>query len=301
MTAPNPAHEGLHGFQQKLRWECNYSPHTVAAYVRDVEKFLAWLQGQTLELAHTQSDDVRRYASQLFRQEHAPRSIQRSLAALRNFFGHLIDIGQRTDNPAHAVKAPRQARTLPKVLDVDTMMRLLDTTPEGNLGRRDLAMFELLYSSGLRVSELVGLDCDRLDLSAETVRVLGKGRKERQLPVGRRAVDAVRGWLEVRGQLAQSDEPALFVSRRGRRMTTRNVQLRLRRFGYEHGSAQALHPHMLRHSFASHVLESSGNLRAVQELLGHRRLGTTQIYTHLDYQHLAKTYDAAHPRARRRN
>ncbi len=301
MTEPNPASEWLRGFHKKLRWECNYSPHTVAAYMQDVEKFLAWLQGQSLELAHTRSDDVRRYASQLFRQEHAPRSIQRSLAALRNFFGHLVDIGQLSDNPAHAIKAPRQARSLPKVLDVDAMMRLLDTTPEGNLGRRDLAMFELLYSSGLRVSELVGLDCDRLDLHAEEVRVFGKGRVERQLPVGRRAVDAVRGWLEVRDQMAKPDETALFVNRRGRRMTTRNVQMRLCRFGYEHGSAQALHPHMLRHSFASHILESSGNLRAVQELLGHRSLRTTQVYTHLDYQHLAKTYDAAHPRARRRD
>ena len=301
MTAPNPTSEPLRGFQEKLRWESNYSPHTVAAYMHDVEKFLAWIEAQSLELAHVQSDDVQRYAAQLFRQEHAARSIQRSLAALRNFFDHLVALGRRADNPAHAIKAPRQARTLPKVLDVDTVMRLLDATPEGNLGRRDLAMFELLYSSGLRVSELVALDRGRLDLRAEEVRVFGKGRTERQLPVGRRAVDAVRGWLEVRDQLAKPDEPALFVNRRGRRMTTRNVQMRLRRFGYEHGSAQALHPHMLRHSFASHILESSGNLRAVQELLGHRRLGTTQVYTHLDYQHLAKTYDAAHPRARRRN
>lgn len=291
----------LEEFQAKLRWERNYSRHTVTAYVGDAKRFIQWLEEQSIEPDQAHEGEVQRYAAHLFRQGKSPRSIQRALAALRGFYNHLVATRRLADNPASGVRAPRQPRTLPKVLDVDAVMRLLDSRPDGPLGYRDLAMFELLYSSGMRLSELVGLDCHDLDMAAGEVLVLGKGRVERKLPVGRMALKALRGWLEVRAELAQSEEAALFVSRRGKRLSARNVQLRLRQFGCASGSDQTLHPHLFRHSFASHLLESSGDLRAVQELLGHRRISTTQVYTHLDYQHLAQTYDAAHPRARRRD
>lgn len=291
----------LEEFQAKLRWERNYSVHTVAGYTSDIRQFIRWLGEQSVGLTEAHESDVQRYAAHLFRQGRSPRSIQRVLSALRGFYDHLVATQRRADNPASGVRAPRQPRTLPKVLDVDAVMRLLDSTPNGPLGYRDLAMFELLYSSGMRLSELVGLDCDDLDMAAGEVLVLGKGRVERKLPVGRMALKALRGWLDVRAKMAHPEETALFVGQRGRRLSTRNVQMRLRQFGCASGSDQALHPHLFRHSFASHLLESSGDLRAVQELLGHRRISTTQIYTHLDYQHLAQTYDSAHPRARRRD
>ena len=291
----------LEEFQAKLRWERNYSTHTVAGYTGDIRKFIQWLGEQSVEPDQVHEDEVQRYAADLFRQGRSPHSIQRALSALRGFYDHLIATHRLADNPAGGVRAPRQPRTLPKVLDVDAVMRLLDSRPDGPLGHRDLAMFELLYSSGMRLSELVGLDCDDLDMAAGEVLVLGKGRVERKLPVGRMALKALRGWLNVRAGMASPGETALFVGQRGKRLSARNVQLRLRQFGCASGSDQTLHPHLFRHSFASHLLESSGDLRAVQELLGHRRISTTQIYTHLDYQHLAQTYDATHPRARRRN
>ena len=291
----------LEEFQAKLRWQRNYSAHTVAAYASDARKFIQWLDERSIEPDQAHEGEVQRYAAQLFRRGRSPRSIQRVLSALRGFYDHLVATRRLTDNPASGVRAPRQPRTLPKVLDVDAVMRLLDSRPDGPLGYRDLAMLELLYSSGMRLSELVGLDCDDLDMAAGEVLVLGKGRVERRLPVGRLALKALRGWLDARAKMAKPEETALFVGQRGRRLSTRNVQLRLRQFGRAMGSDQALHPHLFRHSFASHLLESSGDLRAVQELLGHRRISTTQIYTHLDYQHLAQTYDSAHPRARRRN
>lgn len=291
----------LEEFQAKLRWERNYSTHTVAGYASDIKKFIQWLDEQSIETDQAHEGEVQRYAAHLFRQGRSPRSIQRALSALRGFYDHLVATHRLADNPASGVRAPRQPRTLPKVLDVDAVMRLLDSRPDGPLGYRDLAMFELLYSSGMRLSELVGLDCHDLDMAAGEVLVLGKGRVERKLPVGRMALKALRGWLDVRAEMAKPEETALFVGQRGKRLSTRNVQLRLRQFGCALGSDQTLHPHLFRHSFASHLLESSGDLRAVQELLGHRRISTTQIYTHLDYQHLAQTYDSAHPRARRRN
>lgn len=291
----------LEEFQAKLRWERNYSAHTVAGYASDIKKFIQWLDEQSIETDQAHEGEIQRYAAHLFRQGRSPRSIQRALSALRGFYDHLVATRRLTDNPASGVRAPRQPRTLPKVLDVDAVMRLLDSTPNGSLGYRDLAMFELLYSSGMRLSELVGLDCNDLDMAAGEVLVLGKGRVERKLPVGRMALKALRGWLDVRAEMANPEETALFVGQRGKRLSARNVQLRLRQFGCALGSDQTLHPHLFRHSFASHLLESSGDLRAVQELLGHRRISTTQIYTHLDYQHLAQTYDSAHPRARRRN
>jgi len=203
------------------------------------------------------------------------------------------------DNPALDIRAPKSARRLPGVADVDQLNALLDATPEDPLEVRDLCMFELMYSSGLRLSELAGLDLDSVDLNGGEVRVLGKGSKERLLPVGGKALTALRAWLPVRSAMAPEQERALFVSRRGDRLSRRSIQARLHRWGLAKGSDQKLHPHLLRHSFASHMLESSGDLRAVQELLGHADIATTQVYTHLDFQHLARVYDQSHPRARR--
>ena len=290
----------LAAFQDKLRWKRNYSPHTIAGYTRDIKQFAYWLGEMTIAFAEVQESEVRCYAAHLFRKGRSPRSIQRSLSSLRGFYNHLVETHCCKDNPADGVRAPRDGRKLPEVLDVDTVMRLLDADRKGPLGRRDMAMFELLYSSGMRLAELVGSDIEDLDLKTYEVRVMGKGRKERLLPVGRCAGEALRRWLVVRPEMANADESALFVGERGARLSARSVQARLRQFGQEQGCGQGLHPHLLRHSFASHLLESSGDLRAVQELLGHQRIGTTQIYTHLNFQHLAQVYDAAHPRARRR-
>ena len=301
MKSPDPDMElYLKEFRERLCWERNYSEHTIAAYLRDVRQLALWLGEQSTTLVGAREGDIQRYAAYLFRIGRAPRSIQRVLSSVRGFYDFLLATHRVSDNPGRGVRAPRPPRSLPKVVDVDTLMRLLDSKPSGHIGRRDLAMYELLYSTGMRLSELVGLDGKDIDLTEGEVVVLGKGRVERKLPVGRMAQEALRGWLGVRGHMAHPDEPALFVSRRGTRLSGRSVQLRLRRFGEEQGSNQALHPHLLRHSFASHLLESSGDLRAVQELLGHRRISTTQIYTHLDYQRLAQVYDATHPRARRR-
>jgi len=235
----------------------------------------------------------------------AARSVQRRLSAVRTFFDFLVREGCCSSNPGEDVRAPKLKKRLPTTLDADQMGRLLAFRAEDSLSARDKAIMELFYSSGLRLSELVGLDLSSLDLADRTVRVLGKGAKSRVLPIGRFAVEALRRWLAERSRLlgpAVAAELAgpVFVGRGGRRLTTRAVQLRVTLWARRQGLGVHLHPHMFRHSFASHLLESSGNLRAVQELLGHADIGTTQIYTHLDFQHLAKVYDAAHPRARRR-
>ncbi|MBC7184056.1 MAG: tyrosine-type recombinase/integrase, partial [Marinobacter sp.] len=204
-----------------------------------------------------------------------------------------------SDNPALDIRAPRSGRRLPRGADVDQLSHLLDSQPEDPLEVRDLCMFELMYSSGLRLAELASLELDTVDLRSGEVRVTGKGGKERLLPVGAKAVAAIRAWLPQRSALANDGERALFVSQRGERLSHRSIQARLSRWGITRGADQKLHPHLLRHSFASHLLESSGDLRAVQELLGHADIATTQVYTHLDFQHLARVYDQSHPRARR--
>jgi integrase/recombinase XerC len=203
-------------------------------------------------------------------------------------------------NPFETVSAPRLARKLPATLGVDEVGALIDNGGDSADALRDRAMLELLYSSGLRLSELAALDCDTVDLDQGEVRVTGKGNKERIVPVGSRARKALVAWQRVRNEMADPGETALFVNQRGGRMGNRGIQYRLDRWARTHGLGRTLHPHMLRHSFASHVLQSSGDLRAVQEMLGHADIGTTQIYTHLDFQHLAKVYDDAHPRARKR-
>jgi integrase/recombinase XerC len=243
---------------------------------------------------------VRAHIAQRHREGIGARSLARELSSLRGFFRHLQAESVTVNNPAEVVSAPRGPRRLPRALDVDATAALMEVTGDDPLIIRDTAMLELFYSSGLRLAELVGLDLSRLDLGDGVVQVDGKGRKTRRVPVGGKARDALGRWLTVRRGLAGPGESAVFVGRRGRRLSARAVQLRLRHRARALASGVSLHPHMLRHSFASHLLESSGDLRAVQELLGHADIATTQVYTHLDFQHLSKVYDAAHPRARRR-
>ncbi len=280
------------------------SPHTQAAYRRDLRKFAHYLAHQAAEVLDEMPLDahfLRTYLASLHRGGAASRSIARALSALRGYFDFLCARGRLQHNPTHGLHAPKGARRLPRLLDVDQAAQLMARAPQNPLETRDLAMWEMIYSCGLRVSELVALDLDALDYSAGEARILGKGRKERLVPIGSHAVRAVQAWLPVRASLAAPDTGALFLNQHGTRLTARQVQSRLKVWALKQGIAGSLHPHMLRHSFASHLLESSGDLRAVQELLGHSDIRTTQVYTHLDFQHLAKVYDEAHPRARRRS
>jgi integrase/recombinase XerC len=289
-------------FLSQLATERRLSAHTVDAYRRDLEALLEFAAAEGIgSVTEIGSYDVRRFAAQNFRRGLSPRSIARRLSAVRSFFAYLVNEGIVTANAAVHVQAPKPSRRLPAALDTDQVAQLLERSDEDRLSVRDRAMFELMYSSGLRLAELVQLDVDSVDLSDATVRVTGKGSKARIVPVGRVAIEAVRQWLTVRAQLNPKDLPALFLSQRGSRLAARSVQARLNAWAKNQGSPVRVHPHMLRHSFASHLLESSGDLRAVQELLGHASISTTQAYTHLDFQHLATVYDKAHPRARRRD
>jgi integrase/recombinase XerC len=288
-------------FRAHLLSERRLSTHTASNYLRDIEALHAWCVRQ--QLADWRAIDphyVRSFAAQSHARGLQPRSVARRLSALRTFCGFLIREGVRTDNPAITITAPKAGRRLPHTLDTDQMSRLLALQPKDWLDTRDLAIMELLYSSGLRLSELTGIDLVDLDLADRTVRVLGKGSKQRVSPVGRMAVQALRNWLALRNSHAKPDETAVFVGRNGRRIGQRNVQLRIGQHARTQGLPLGVHPHLFRHSFATHLLESSRDLRGVQELLGHANISTTQIYTHLDFQHLARTYESSHPRARRR-
>jgi integrase/recombinase XerC len=288
-------------FALHLTHERRLSAHTAAAYRRDMTALSAFCVRRGIRewraLTHA---DVRSFAAS----EHAggvgPRSIQRRLSAIRTFYEFLIRESVCARNPALEVRSPQTKKRLPSTLDTDQMGRLLSFRIDDRLSIRDKAIMELFYSSGLRLGELVALDLTAVDLEDRTVRVAGKGGKTRILPVGRFAVDALRKWIQERAALAGGHEPAVFISRSGRRLTPRAVQLRIATWARRMGLAMHVHPHMFRHSFATHLLESSSDLRGVQELLGHADVGTTQIYTHLNFQHLAKVYDAAHPRSRRR-
>jgi integrase/recombinase XerC len=242
---------------------------------------------------------VRTFAAQVHRQGLGGRSIQRKLSALRSFCRYLIRQGALSHNPAQDIRAPKTPRKLPHSLDVDRIQHLLDGKPDDWLTQRDLAIMELMYSSGLRLAELVNLDVQQLDLQQGEARVLGKGRKTRIVPIGQKARDVLQAWLTTRAIHCAEGESAVFINRSGTRLGPRSVQQRMHRWALQQGLDSRLHPHALRHSFATHVLESSGDLRAVQELLGHANLSTTQIYTHLDFQRLAEVYDKAHPRARK--
>ncbi|WP_114335472.1 tyrosine recombinase XerC [Marinobacter litoralis] len=292
----------LADFATHLSSEKRHSPRTCEHYLRDLHRFCAWLTSVDIDQwAAVTSHDVRRYVANLSKEGLGGRSIARHLSSIRRFYQFLLREGLAKDNPALDIRAPKSGRRLPKVADVDQLNRLLEVNPDDPLEVRDLAMFELMYSSGLRLSELAGLNLGALDLAGGEVKVLGKGSKERVLPVGAKAAAAVRRWLKCRAEFVAGSEPAMFVSQRGGRLSQRSIQARLARWGRLQGADQRMHPHMLRHSFASHMLESSGDLRAVQELLGHADIATTQVYTHLDFQHLARVYDQSHPRARRRS
>lgn len=276
------------------------SEHTLSNYRRDLDQLSRFCEAH--RLSNWQQLDtrlLRRHIAGLRSRGLSGRSIQRKLSACRSFYNFLINEQRLEHNPAVSLQAPKSGQKLPRPLDVDQVNGLLDQTPTEPLDIRDLAMLELFYSCGLRLAELVSLDQFDIDLRDASLTVVGKGRKERLLPVGRSAIKALRQWLEVRDQLADIDQEALFVNHRGGRLTPRGVQQRLKRWGLQSGTQGKLHPHRLRHSFASHMLESSGDLRAVQELLGHADIATTQIYTHLDFQHLAEVYDNAHPRAKK--
>lgn len=288
-------------FLTSLKTERRLSEHTVSAYKRDLETFASFCEKEGVNsLDDLDSYHVRAFAAELHRRGLSPRSIARKLSAVRSFLRLEVEHGRLKANVALNISAPKPARRLPATLDADQVAKLLEASGDDALTIRDHAILELFYSSGLRLAELVSLNLEDLDFADQTVRVTGKGNKTRILPVGRHALGAIRNWLPVRLGLAGESEQALFVSRKGGRLAARSVQARVDRWARSHGSARHLHPHLLRHSFASHLLESSGDLRAVQELLGHASISTTQIYTHLDFQHLATTYDKAHPRARRR-
>ncbi len=290
-------------FIDYLRDVRQLSPHTLSNYQRDLASLQDWAARHNRTSAEQLNEsDIRAWVSQMHRRGLAGSSIQRSLSAARSFFNYLGRENGYPRNPAAAVQAPRKPRKLPRTLDVDQVDRYLAFEDDTPTARRDRAIAELFYSSGLRLAELSAVDLDDIDRDSRLLTVTGKGNKTRTVPIGGAALDAIDAWLAVRPETASDADSAtaLFTSNRGQRISVRNIQARLKLQGRKSGMHQDVHPHMLRHSFASHMLESSGDLRAVQELLGHANISTTQIYTHLDFQHLAKVYDAAHPRARRR-
>ncbi len=302
MTSGGPLQHFLDGFLEYLRHERGLSPRTLTAYQRDLEQLQAFLANDDIsDPARVTEHHVRAFVARRHRQGQSGKSLQRLLSSVRGFFRWLLREGKAEQNPAAAVRAPRSGRHLPATLDADTIDRLLDIRDDSPLAVRDKAIMELFYSSGLRLSELASLEWAQLDLSSGMVRVKGKGNRSRIVPVGRKALEALHEWRKARAGMADLSEPAVFVSNRGKPISPRNIQARIRHWAVQQGLPSSVHPHLLRHSFASHVLESSGDLRAVQELLGHADISTTQVYTHLDFQHLAKVYDRAHPRAKKKN
>jgi integrase/recombinase XerC len=290
-------------FIDYLRDVRQLSPHTLSNYQRDLASLQRYCEEHSKQSAEQLVEaDIRTWVSQLHRRGLAGSSIQRSLSAARSFFNYLSREQGRPRNPAASVQAPRKPRKLPKTLDADQVSKYLSFDEDTVIARRDRAITELFYSSGLRLAELVAVDINDIDQHSKLLTVTGKGNKTRTVPVGSMALQAIERWLQVRpdNSVDEDGAVALFTSSRGQRISVRNIQARLKVQGRKSGMLQDVHPHMLRHSFASHMLESSGDLRAVQELLGHANISTTQIYTHLDFQHLAKVYDAAHPRAKRR-
>jgi integrase/recombinase XerC len=298
----NPAaQDALARFRQYLTRERRLSGHTDSNYARDLAALVRFCAQQGItDWAALEHEQVRLFAARSHASGLAPRSVQRRLTAVRSFLNFLIREGMLNHNCAVEVRAPKGARHLPGTLDADSMARLLEIPGQDMLAVRDRALMELLYSSGLRLAEIVGLDLQDLNLADRTVRVLGKGSKTRVLPVGRKALAALSAWLTLRASLVKPDDPAVFVGAAGRRLGPRAIQKRVEFWALRQGLPMHVHPHLFRHSFASHLLESSGELRAVQELLGHADISTTQVYTHLDFQHLARIYDATHPRARKK-
>ncbi|MCX7192443.1 MAG: tyrosine recombinase XerC [Proteobacteria bacterium] len=292
--------EYLQGYLAWLLGEKRYSKLTAENYARDLQHLFE-LSGNT-QLNELKVYHIRRYIAQLHSSGLGGRSLSRLLSAWRGFYNYLLRNHGFTDNPCVGLRAPKSAKALPQVLSPDQAIRMVDLPCDAPDSIRDKAMFELFYSSGLRLAELLGLELEsmRADIGAGEVRVTGKGNKTRIVPLGSFAVSALNEWLAVRPQLANAGETALFVGARGARISPRVVQLRMKQWGVRQGIASNVHPHVLRHSFATHVLQSSGDLRAVQEMLGHASISTTQVYTHLDFQYLSKIYDAVHPRAKRK-
>ncbi|MES9987607.1 MAG: tyrosine recombinase XerC [Candidatus Thiodiazotropha endolucinida] len=284
-----------------LRHERRLSPRTLESYKRDLKAAMAWLEQQQLtRWEEITQHHIRHYIATRHRAGLAAKSLHRELSSLRGLFNFLIREQQLDSNPALGVRAPKVRRKLPVTLDPDQVNRLLDITDDSPVAVRDRAIMELFYSSGLRLAELVNLNLQDIDLKEQLVEVTGKGAKARRLPVGKIAKQALQQWFAIRPQMATEDEIALFVGVRGRRINRSTIQRQLHAWSVVQGTPRNVHPHLLRHSFATHLLESSGDLRAVQELLGHANISTTQIYTHLDFQHLADVYDRAHPRAKKK-
>lgn len=299
---PNSLQKPLERFYEFLRSEKGLSLHTQRNYKQQLETMAQHLAEMGLkDWSQVDAGWVRQLAGKGMREGMKASSLATRLSSLRSFFDFLILRGEMSANPAKGVSAPRKKRPLPKNLDVDEVSQLLEVNEDDPLAVRDRAMMELMYGAGLRLAELVGVDVRDVQLRSGELRVIGKGDKERKVPFSGMATEWVGKWLRVRGDLAAPGEPALFVSKLGTRISHRSVQKRMAEWGQKQSVASHISPHKLRHSFATHMLESSNNLRAVQELLGHENILTTQIYTHLDFQHLAQAYDQAHPRARKKN
>lgn len=292
----------LSDFLAQLTIEKRASQYTVKSYKRDLNCLSTYCESKSISLwTDLKQTDIRSYMASRHRQGLSSTSLQRELSAIRSFFNFLLKNQLTDNNPGQYIKAPKKTRKLPKTLDVDQIKSLLEAGTNSTIEIRDLAMFELFYSSGIRLSELAQLNLTDIDLTDKSLMVRsGKGGKSRMLPIGSKAVAAINTWLEHRIKSITSTETALFISTRGTRLGQRSIELRLKQWCKKKGIAEHIHPHMLRHSFATHLLESSQDLRAVQELLGHSNISTTQIYTHLDFQHLADVYDSAHPRAKRK-
>ena len=293
MSAAGP----VEAFLEHLRVERNVSAHTRDAYQRDLAALCAWAAMRSRGVLELRNDEIRAFVASEHRRGLSPKSLQLRLSACRSFYLWLLKRGRIDANPADAIRAPKAARKLPQVLDVDEAVQLVEVATDAPLGLRDRALLELFYSSGLRLSEVCALKWADLDFAQGLVTVLGKGSKQRIVPVGSHARNALAA---LREEAAGQPGDFVFPGRGGAQISSRAVQLRMKKLAAQRGVYKRVHPHLLRHSFASHMLESSGDLRGVQELLGHADIATTQIYTHLDFQHLAKVYDAAHPRAKRK-
>jgi len=285
-------------FLQFLETEKRYSKHTVENYSKDIDDLEKFCSAKKINgWDEIKPHHLRTYASQIFIDGLGARSIQRKLSAIRSFMNYLVRENLLRTNPADGIKTPKAPKKLPGVLDVDQINQLLNIKETDPISLRDKAIMELLYSSGLRLAELVALNPIDLNIQDRSLTVIGKGNKKRMLPIGSKAIDAIKAWIQIRSQIAAPDEEALFVGNRGNRLSRRSIQSRINHWSKKNGLTQDVYPHLLRHSFATHLLEASGDLRAVQELLGHKDISTTQVYTHLDFQHLAETYDKAHPRS----
>jgi integrase/recombinase XerC len=294
-----PAHPLLRGYLEHLANERRLSRHTLFNYTRDIQALTALAGPARLDKLGVH--EIRRFVAQLHARGLDGRSLARMLSAWRGFYNYLARDHGFTTNPCLGIRAPKSAKKLPNALSPDEANRLMAIEGDDALAVRDKAVLELFYSSGLRLSELTELAPGDINFGDATVRVTGKGSKTRIVPVGSRAIAALQRWLTARSKIAAADSRALFVDSKGKRLTGRVIQLRMKQWAIKLGINANVHPHVLRHSFASHLLQSSGDLRAVQEMLGHASISTTQVYTHLDFQHLAKAYDAAHPRAKKKS